>query len=1072
MCRTGASSDRRATLDGSMPLTLITGPANAAKAGAVLERLRAALPRDPLLVVPTAADVEHYQRELAASGIVFGAEVLTFSRLVREIAGRAGLEARPLGRVARDRVVRAAIADVPLRALARSAATPGFAGAAAALFAELQRSLVTPARFTSALRAWEADDGARPPAAGAASASSGGGRAADGGARPPAAGAASASSGGGRAAYAAELGALYSAYRRRLEELGRPDQEGYAWAALDALRAAPGAWGGRPVFLYGFDDLTPIQRDAVETLVRHAGVDVLVALPYEPGRVAFAGRAATVEELRPLAEVVALPERSEYYAAPARPALHHLERSLFEPGPVRRPPNGAVRLLEAGGERAEAELVGAAVLELMRQGIEPPDIAVLLRGDAGTTALFAQVLAGYGIPVSHDRRVALARTRLGAGVLAGARAALAGGTADDLLTWLRTPGRLADPAHADALEVSVRRGELRSARAARSAWESRLGGPPLAALDLLAEAAAEGAEPLLRALEAEADAIWTAPHRRRADVLAAEDLADARVAADLRAATAELRGLAAVDAELVGNAHDILDALGVVEVREPSSIAGAALGTPAETVYGAAPAAQDGPPPAPAPPAGVVLAYPHDIRARRFRAVFVCGLQDGEFPRRPVPEPFLSDDDRRGLMAAAGLRLPLHEDVLDRERSLFYAAVSRPEDVLFLSWRSSDEEGDPLAPSAFLDDVRALFTEDLWEERGTRLLADVTWAPRDAPTPHELRRAYAAATDAAEPPPLGAPVTEAVLQLLAARRSEPARGLESFAACGVRWLVEQLLRPDRIEPDPEPMRRGSLAHALLERTLELLRERTGSARIAPERLDAALAALHEALVERARGGHEPARRRALLRGLEADLERYLSTEAECGAGYEPTELEWSFGATEDAHGPLALGGEGGLVSGRVDRIDVGRGGEAIVRDYKGRNVVGGVKWTDELQLQVALYLLAVHELLGLEPVAGLYQPLAGRRLGARGLVRDDVPGDYTRTDVVDADAFAAALEAARELAARTAADLHAGRLGPCPERCSSRGCRYPAICRAGEPLTRPESSSPAVDPSLRSRGPA
>ena len=43
----------------------------------------------------------------------------------------------------------------------------------------------------------------------------------------------------------------------------------------------------------------------------------------------------------------------------------------------------------------------------MREGIEAPDIAVLLRGDAGTTALFAQVLAGYGIPVSHDRRVAL-----------------------------------------------------------------------------------------------------------------------------------------------------------------------------------------------------------------------------------------------------------------------------------------------------------------------------------------------------------------------------------------------------------------------------------------------------------------------------------------------------------------------------------------------------------------------------------------------------------------------------------------------------------------------------------------
>jgi hypothetical protein len=1071
-----------------MPFTLITGPANAAKAGAVLERLRAALPREPLLVVPTAADVEHYQRELAASGIVFGAEVLTFSRLVGEIAARVGLEARPLGRVARDRVVCAAIADVPLRALSRSAATPGFADAAGALFAELQRSLITPARFTSALRSWAGTSA--PDSSGEDAARSSGANAA-------------ASSGAGRGAYAAELGALYSAYRRRLERIGRPDHEGYAWAALDALRAAPGAWGGRPVFLYGFDDLTPIQRDAVETLVRHAGVDVLVALPYEPGRVAFAGRAATVEELRPLADVVALPERSEYYAASARPALHHLERSLLEPDPVQRPPNGAVRLLEAGGERAEAELVGAAVLELMRQGIEPPDIAVLLRGDAGTTALFAQVLAGYGIPVSHDRRVPLARTRLGAGVLAGARAALAGGTADDLLTWLRTPGRLADPALADALEVRVRRGELRTARAARSAWESHVGGPPLGTLDALAAAAAEGAEPLLRALEAEADAIWTAPHVRRAEVLAAEDLADARVAADLRAAAAELRGLAALDEDLVGGPHEILDALGAVQVREPSSIAGAALGTPAETVYGAAvtarpvsaslapswsgPIPPDSTPsdvpssdvpssgptspgpaaagpissgkvtPARAAPAGVLLADPLAIRARRFRAVFVCGLQDGEFPRRPVPEPFLSDDDRRGLMAASGLRLPLHEDVLDRERSLFYAAVSRPEDVLFLSWRSSDEEGDPLAPSAFVDDVRALFTDDLWEERGTRLLADVTWAPRDAPTPHELRRAYASATEVPDPAPLGAPGAEAVLALLAAREAEPARGLEAFAACGVRWLVEQLLRPGRTEPDPEPMRRGSIAHAVLERTLELLRERTGSARIAPERLELALAALHDALGERVRAGREPARRRALLRGLEADLERYLRTEAECGAGYEPAELEWSFGGPDDAHGALPLGGDGGMVTGRVDRVDVGPGGEAIVRDYKGRVVVGGVKWSDELQFQVALYLLAVRDLLGLEPVAGLYQPLAGRKLGARGLVRDDVSGSYTRTDLVDADAFDAALEEARELAARTAADLHAGRLRPCPERCSTRGCRYPAICRAGEP----KSEAPA-----------
>jgi hypothetical protein len=292
-----------------------------------------------------------------------------------------------------------------------------------------------------------------------------------------------------------------------------------------------------------------------------------------------------------------------------------------------------------------------------------------------------------------------------------------------------------------------------------------------------------------------------------------------------------------------------------------------------------------------------------------------------------------------------------------------------------------------------------------------------------------------------------------VLGLLAARRSEPARGLEAFAACGVRWMIEHLLRPGRTEPDPEPMQRGSLAHSVLERTLVLLRERTGSGRITPERLDAALAALADALGERARlQTRETTRTRAVLRGLEADLERYLRTEAECGAGYEPTELEWSFGGADDAHGPLTVG-EGVRVTGRVDRVDVGPGGAAVVRDYKGRVVVGGGKWADEQQLQVALYLLAVRDLLGLEPVAGLYQPLVGRRLGARGLVRDDVPGRYTRTDLFDADGFAAALEDARELAERTAAELHAGGIKPCPERCSNRGCRYPAICRAGEPGT-------------------
>src|SRR3954449_2629997 len=88
-----------------MPLTLITGPANAAKAGEVLGRFRAVLDRAPLLVVPTATDVDHFQRELAAGGALVGGSVVPFGSLVRSIAEAVGVEGRPLGPVPRGRAV-------------------------------------------------------------------------------------------------------------------------------------------------------------------------------------------------------------------------------------------------------------------------------------------------------------------------------------------------------------------------------------------------------------------------------------------------------------------------------------------------------------------------------------------------------------------------------------------------------------------------------------------------------------------------------------------------------------------------------------------------------------------------------------------------------------------------------------------------------------------------------------------------------------------------------------------------------------------------------------------------------
>ncbi len=468
---------------------------------------------------------------------------------------------------------------------------------------------------------------------------------------------------------------------------------------------------------------------------------------------------------------------------------------------------------------------------------------------------------------------------------------------------------------------------------------------------------------LLEALLAEAEAIWTAPHRRRAAVLGPEEAADARTAAELRAAARELRSLAEADPELLaGGAEEVLEALAALRVRQDAA------------------------------PGGVLVAAAPAIRARRFRAVFVCGLQDGEFPRRPSPEPFLDDDARASLARASGLVLRRHEDVLGEERHLFYACVSRPEEVLFLSFRSSDEDGDPLQPSPFVADVRALFTDELWRERGTRLLAEVTWPPATAPTPHELRRAQAAAERVPEPAALARPAVGRRARLRWPRAGpRPPAAVETFAACGVRWLSRRCSSPQRAEPDPEPMRRGSLAHAVLEATLRGLQgaHGVGAAGRGHRRRRAG-----RARARARRGAREP-RPRARDRprqGRRCGRSRRTScatcaTRPRPARGWSREWLEWSFGREGDSHGALALNGSGYSVTGRVDRIDVDGSGRAVVRDYKGKTVHAGARWAQDGRLQAALYALAARELLGLEPAGALYQPIGKGDRRPRGFVR-------------------------------------------------------------------------------------
>ena len=466
-------------------------------------------------------------------------------------------------------------------------------------------------------------------------------------------------------------------------------------------------------------------------------------------------------------------------------------------------------------------------------------------------ALLAQVFGALEVPFALERTIVAGHTALGRGVVALLRCALAAGSADDLLAWLRTPGKLARPGLADRLEQRARVEGAATATAARRLWEADHPDFVLHELDRLAEAAGDPAA-LCRRLAAECSALFAAPHRGRARVLAGPEALDARVAGALRSALGELERLAAVDRALVPAPGELARVLHDLEVR-----------------------AHDDP-----RPGLVAITSPRALRARRVRAAFLCGLREDAFPRPATPEPFLGDDERRALNAASGLRLRLREDRLDAERYLLYAVVSRPTELLALSWPAADDEGEPCVRSLFVDDVLDCFAAAAAERVQRRPLGAAGFEAALAPTENEDARARLAAGPGAPEPALASLRDARVLGFVNARATWSASALEAYASCPVKWFVDRLLRPDRARARPRadaarrsrpPRPGGHAARAVGRWPADARAPRRGP------RAPAHAASTRAPTMPRISPNAE--RRRAALRRLEADLLRYVEQAA-------------------------------------------------------------------------------------------------------------------------------------------------------------------------------------------------
>ena len=757
-----------------MGLTLIQGPPNSGRAGEVLGRFRAALDRQPVLVVPTADDVAAFERDLCAGGgAALGGSITAFAGLTAEVARVAAIELGPrLSPTQRLALVRAAIRRAAPRRLRRSAARPGFAPAADRLIAELQSALVSPAEFERLVA--ELED----------------------------------------PAYERELAAIYTAYAELRDRGRRSDKGVVAAAAISALTADPDAWGRRPVFLYGFDDLTRDQTELIALLARTA--EVTVAVTYADTR-ALAARSGLLTRL--IDELGAerpepLPFDPDYTTSAT---LRHLDRHLFEPEAERIEPDGGLVLLDSAGGRGEAEAIGVEIARLLADGVRPDEIAIVLRHPDSSGPLLASVLGTLGIPVALEASMPVASTCVGTSLVALCRAVADEGAVDALLAHLRSDPSL-DPGAVDWVERRIRRGNATTVAEATAGWEKpprhleRLRNAPnaVARLRALARSARELAEGAHRE---EAPHARSSPADAPGTPFSAVELRAGVAAAELLEELATLGDLPGAEAPGLADATEAIESATVPLWRGPAA-------------------------------GRVRVMSPYRARAARVKVLFCAGLQEGEFPSSAPPDPLLSEE-RRARIGNPDLR---RADQADEERYLFHACVSRPTERLYCSWQSCDEDGAAKGRSPFVDEILDLI--DAGREGEQRLLR-VRGPERalldagEASTPRTLARALALAGPAtgraatlerlgvgaepaartlaqferlpdpnALPGPLASP---AVLEEMHARRTFSANSLEGWVTCSYKWFVDHELSPQVLDPAADPLWLGSRVHDALER---------------------------------------------------------------------------------------------------------------------------------------------------------------------------------------------------------------------------------------------------------------
>ena len=468
--------------------------------------------------------------------------------------------------------------------------------------------------------------------------------------------------------------------------------------------------------------------------------------------------------------------------------------------------------------------------------------------------------------------------------------------------------------------------------------------------------------------------------------------------------------------------------------------------------------------------------------------VFAVGWREGLVPRRTREDPFLTERVKRRLNELGAI-FPLTTDRVAHEHERRERVLRASRESLTISYPAADQDGNPLLPSFYLDDLGLV--DDARRDANERGVGDATWPLSLAATRNErvaratlLARHRPAASLGDELDAVKGTLRELtgreirayrgrvhapqVIRLSRAARREAAKlaGVMSASQArtathclyehfGTRRLGIAQLRA----PSVDSLLVGNVVHGVLA---EL-----GRRGFDPEGIDSLLAAhwnrwLPDALHGEPESEFEREMLASQLRDLVTAEREYLEA-----TGVRAEHFELAFGLPADGSDPASIAQgleillppgapiDASMLRGSIDRVDVvlrdgKRYGAAI--DYKTGKGSSYWKEMEEMaDFQLPIY-CAVLPLFGIEPVGAFYLGVSSQE--RYGVVRADfadvfAPDAGRQVRKLDVDGFDAYMRTRIDTLGGEVARLARGELVVRPRRDDCKFCELRPVCRVG-----------------------